>query len=180
MDYSRSSEEQTNAESKMESLPSMSKTQTCFNFWVRTVRRALIMLKIKCSKWSFSLWQAKNWVVNLQVHFLYFGNFLWLIFPFRTYFFGEITIISDNRLRYESFEGKEEMIKWLIIESSEEKRLITVSFLQMTILMNSIKRTQRLIKRWSSLNQSEVDKFAAMSSDWWDQVKMHLNGYSAV
>ena len=41
----------------------------------------------------------------------------------------------------------------------------------MTILLNSIKRTQRLIKRWSSLNQSEVDKFAAMSSDWWDQVK---------
>ena len=40
--------------------------------------------------------------------------------------------------------------------------------------MNSIKRTQRLIKRWSSLNQSEVDKFAAMSSDWWDQVKTVL------
>jgi len=39
----------------------------------------------------------------------------------------------------------------------------------MTISMNSIKRTHRLIKRWSSLNQSEVDKFAAMSSDWWDQ-----------
>ena len=44
----------------------------------------------------------------------------------------------------------------------------------MAILLNSIKRTQRLIKRWSSLNQSEVDKFAAMSSDWWDQVKTGL------
>ena len=47
----------------------------------------------------------------------------------------------------------------------------------MTILLNSVKRTQRLIKRWSSLNQSEVDKFAAMSSDWWDQV---IGGYSAL
>ena len=44
----------------------------------------------------------------------------------------------------------------------------------MTILLNSIKRTHRLIKRWSSLNQSEVDKFAAMSSDWWDQVRAIL------